>query len=198
MQPQVLLLFLGTALLAGCAAAPNGQAPFSSAEGSSVVAAAPASVSPPQSTQGAAAPEAFFGAGMVVEQFGVRLTDVRLTANGYVVDLRYRVLDPAKAQALLDRKVRPVLVDETTGNRFYVPVPPTVGALRQTSRNKVIHTDRDYFMLFANPDRKLQAGSKVALYVGDQRFGNLQIAAQSAAQPLARAGERSGGPSSAR
>jgi hypothetical protein len=132
-----------------------------------------------------------FGAGMVVEQFGVRLTGVRLTANGYVVDLRYRVLDPAKAQALLDRKIRPVLVDETTGSRFYVPVPPTVGALRQTSRNKVIHTDRDYFMLFANPDRKLQAGSKVALYVGDERFGNLQIAAQDAAptQPA----ERSGG-----
>jgi hypothetical protein len=133
-----------------------------------------------------------FGAGMVVEQFGVRLTGVRLTANGYVVDLRYRVLDPAKAQALLDRKVRPVLVEETTGNRFYVPVPPTVGALRQTSRNKVIHTDRDYFMLFANPDRKLQAGSKVALYVGDERFGNLQIAAQSAAPAQTQPAERSG------
>lgn len=115
---------------------------------------------------------------MVVEEFGVQVRGVRLSANGYLVDLRYRVLDPARARAMLDRKVRPVLVDETSGSRFYVPAPPIVGALRQTARNKVIHTDRDYFMLFANPDRKLKAGSKVALYVGEQRFGDLQIETQ--------------------
>lgn len=177
MQLIRLLPALLAAALAGCATVPDDSP---SAAGSA-------------QQRAPAAPEATaLGAGAVVEPFGVQLKGVRLSANGYIVDLRYRVLDPAKAQPLLDRKVRPVLVDEATGDRFYVPVPPIVGALRQTSRNKVIHTDRDYFMLFANPDRKLQAGSKVALYVGDQRFGNLQVeaqpapTAQSVAQPVAR------------
>ena len=187
MQPRESLLVLIAALLTACAAVQAGQAPTPRSGDASVDAGSPAGVAPPATTM----PEEVFGAGMVVEQYGVRLTGVRLTANGYVVDLRYRVLDPAKAQPLLDRKVRPVLVDEATGSRFYVPVPPTVGALRQTARNKVIHTDRDYFMLFANPDRKLHAGARVTLYVGDERFGNLQIAAHSAAptQPGGRPGD---------
>jgi hypothetical protein len=198
MSPSVRFLALGAALLAGCAAVTSDTVPASSAVDAPAKAASTVAVSPRQAQpEPGSAPEEAFGAGRVVDKFGVRLTGVRLTANGYVVDLRYRVLDPDKAQGLLDRKVRPVLVDETTGNRFYVPVPPTVGALRQTSRNKVIHTDRDYFMLFANPDRKLQAGSKVALYVGEERFGSLLVAAQSATaanQP----GERTGVQSPAR
>jgi hypothetical protein len=186
-----ILLALGIALLAGCAVTADPAAVSADGAPAKSAATAAASTTRPAQQEAGTASEESFGAGRVVDKFGVRLTGVRLTANGYVVDLRYRVLDPEKAQGLLDRKVRPVLVDESTGNRFYVPVPPTVGALRQTSRNKVIHTDRDYFMLFANPDRKLQAGSKVALYVGEERFGSLLVAAQSptaAAQP----GEQSG------
>jgi hypothetical protein len=177
-------LALVVALLAGCASAPVQRAPAASES-----AAAPEVPQAP-ATAAAPPPGADIVAGAVVETFGVQVKGLRLSANGYLVDLRYRVFDPARAKALLDRKVRPVLVDETSGSRFYVPTPPIVGALRQTSRNKVIHTDRDYFMLFANPDRRLQAGSKVALYVGDQRFGNLRVEAQPAtgveAQPPAR------------
>ena len=164
MVRQASLTAMALTLLAACAAVQDGQPTPSTPDVPPVNTAATPAVAPTMSTTATVAGQAF-GSGAVVEQFGVRLTEVRLTANGYVVDLRYRVLDPAKAKPLLDRKVRPVLVDETTGNRFYVPVPPTVGALRQTSRNNVIHTDRDYFMLFANPDRKLRAGSKVTLYV---------------------------------
>jgi hypothetical protein len=136
MQMRVLPASLMVVWLAGCAAVSDGQKPMSTTTGSPVETTTPAAiVAAPTGTVSAPMSEQSFSAGMVVEQFGVRLTGVRLTANGYVVDLRYRVLDPVKAQALLDRTVRPVLVDETTGNRFYVPVPPTVGALRQTSRN---------------------------------------------------------------
>ena len=116
-------------------------------------------------------------AGPVVEELGVQLAGVRLSANGYIVDVRYRVVDPEKAKPLLDRKVRPVLVNEATGTRFYVPQPPIVGSLRQTARNRVIHTDRNYFILFANPDKQLQPGSLVTLYVGHQKFDNLLVQA---------------------
>lgn len=123
------------------------------------------------------AADAVTPAGAVVDAYGVKLMGVRLSGNGYLVDVRYQVLDAEKAQPLLDRRLRPVLIDEATGNRFYVPTPPIVGALRQTARNKVIHTDRTYFMLFANPDRRLQPGSNVTLYVGDQKFANLRVEA---------------------
>ena len=132
-------------------------------------------VAAPATPAAATADSATTTAGMVVDAYGVKLMGVRLSGNGYLVDVRYQVLDAAKAQPLLDRSVRPVLIDEATGNRFYVPTPPIVGALRQTARNKVIHTDRTYFMLFANPDRRLQPGSSVTLYVGDQKFANLRV-----------------------
>lgn len=189
MKSRPTLALLAASMLAACAAVPGGPAPAAVVPAVTV----PAAPSPAQLSAALAVPAEAFGAGQVVEQFGVRLTGVHLTANGYVIDLRYRVLDPAKAQPLLDRTLRPVLIDEATGSRFYVPVPPTVGALRQTSRNKVIHTDRDYFMLFANPDRKLQAGSKVTLYVGDQRFGNLQISATGTPTAASQLSGRNGG-----
>ncbi len=111
----------------------------------------------------------------VSETFGVEVHGARLSASGYVIDLRYRVLDAEKARPLLDRKVLPVLVDETTGERFYIPQPPVVGALRQTSRNNAIALGKNYFMIFANPDQRIKAGQTLALYIGDQSFGNLRI-----------------------
>lgn len=111
----------------------------------------------------------------VSETFGVEVHGARLSASGYVIDLRYRVLDADKARPLLDRKVMPVLVDVSTGERFYVPQPPVVGALRQTSRNNAVALGKNYFMLFANPDRRVKAGQTLALYIGDQSFGNLRI-----------------------
>lgn len=99
---------------------------------------------------------------------GVELMAVRLTASDFMIDLRYRVKDIAKAQVLLEQKVRPVLVNERSGDRYYIPQAPKVGALKQsaTSKQPAI-LDRVYFMLFANPDRKLKSGEKVTLYAGD-------------------------------
>ena len=105
--------------------------------------------------------------------FGVEFVDTRLSAANHVVDLRYRVLDPDKAAPLLDRKIKPVLVNAKNGHRYYVPQPPIVGALRQTTRNQVApQMGRTYFMLFANPDGELKTGDALALYVGDQRVGD--------------------------
>jgi hypothetical protein len=140
-----------------------------------VAAAAGCASAPPPAAEGASAAATPTAAGAVVDSFGVRLVGAKLSANGYLVDVRYQVLDPAKARPLLDRSLRPVLIDAATGNRYYVPTPPIVGALRQTARNNVVHADRTYFMLFANPDRRLQPGAAVTLYVGDQKFADLRV-----------------------
>lgn len=115
-------------------------------------------------------------AALPLDSLGVELVGVSLSAADFLIDLRYRVKNPALAQALLDRKVQPVLVNESTGDRFYVPSAPKVGALRQTSGNKqLVQIDRVYFMLFANPDRKLKAGEKVTLYAGDSIVRDIVI-----------------------
>jgi hypothetical protein len=162
------LLGAGTALsmvLGTAFAAQPAQAP--AAPSTAPAAATEAAVASP--VAGGAAPK------WVSETFGVEVHGARLSASGYVIDLRYRVLDADKARPLLDRKVTPVLVDETTGERFYVPQPPVVGALRQTSRNNAIALGKNYFMIFANPDQRIKAGQTLALYIGDQSFGNLRI-----------------------
>lgn len=151
-SPYGVLLALVVAASAGCASAPP-----SAATGAPTTAATPTPV------------------GAVIDSFGVRLMSAKLSANGYLVDVRYQVLDAAKARPLLDRSLRPVLIDAATGNRYYVPAPPIVGTLRQTARNNVVQPDRTYFMLFANPDRRLQPGSSVTLYVGDQKFADLRV-----------------------
>jgi hypothetical protein len=108
--------------------------------------------------------------------FGVELVAVRLSGEDFLIDLRYRVKDAAKAQALLERKVQPVLVNELTGDRFYIPQAPKVGPLRQsaTAKQPAI-VDRVYFMLFANPDRKLKSGERVTLYAGDSVVKGLLV-----------------------
>ena len=103
-----------------------------------------------------------------IDGLGVELMAIRLAASDFLIDFRYRVKDIAKAQPLLEMKMQPVLVNEATGDRYYVPKAPKVGSLKQsaTAKQPAI-VDRVYFMLFANPDRKLKSGEKVTLYAGE-------------------------------
>jgi hypothetical protein len=103
-----------------------------------------------------------------IDALGVELMAIRLAASDFLIDFRYRVKDVGKAQPLLEQKLQPVLVNEATGDRYYVPKAPKVGSLKQsaTAKQPAI-VDRVYFMLFANPDRKLKAGEKVTLYAGE-------------------------------
>jgi hypothetical protein len=108
------------------------------------------------------------------EKLGIRIVGLRRSSAGYMLDFRYRVLDPAKAASLLDRKISPYLLDEATGAQLSVPDAPKVGQLRPTSRSNVI-PGRNYYILFANPGRYLNAGSTVTLIAGDVRIRHLTV-----------------------
>lgn len=164
------LSFAAALAAAGCSTAPPapGEA---AANAPSATAPAPVPATPPHAATPTAPPHA-----IAAPAFGIEFIDTRLSAAGSLVDLRYRVLDPDKAAPLLDRKVRPVLVHVESGRRYYVPQPPIVGALRQTTRGgQAPQPGRTYFMLFANPDRALKTGDTLALFVGDQRVGEFRI-----------------------
>lgn len=108
-------------------------------------------------------------------QYGIRVHGLHLSAHGYILDLRYRVSDPAKAALLLDAKRKVQLLDDAHHASLGVPESPVIGSMRQTSRNHVVYTDRDYFILFVNPGRAVKAGDTVQLAVGAERLGPLTV-----------------------
>jgi hypothetical protein len=111
----------------------------------------------------------------IVESLGINIHGLVLSSAGYMLDLRYRVMDPEKAAPLMDKKVKPYLIVETTGAKLEIPDTPKVGSLRQLPRNNNVAKERDYFIMFANPGHRLHAGDKVNLYVGETRIDNLII-----------------------
>lgn len=98
---------------------------------------------------------------------GIEIEGLRLSAAGYMLDLRYTVVDPDAASPFLDRSVEPHLVDMKTGAMLPIPVTPKLGALRQTASGHRVEAGRTYFMLFKNPGRALRPGDQVKLVVGD-------------------------------
>jgi hypothetical protein len=50
--------------------------------------------------------------------------------------------------------------------------------MRQTSRNHVVYTDRDYFILFVNPGRAVQPGDTLQLAVDGRRLGELTVGSE--------------------
>lgn len=104
---------------------------------------------------------------------GVRIEGVRLSAAGYLLDLRYRVVDPGKAGALFERRARPVLLDPATGLMLGVPVAPKLGQLRPVGRQ--VKVGRTYSMLFANPGRAVARGTRLALLLGEARIDGLAV-----------------------
>jgi len=100
----------------------------------------------------------------VEDRWGIKILGASLSAGGYMVDFRFRVLDSAKVAPLLARDVRPHLVDQATGARFIVPTPPKVGQLRSGGSAR---EGKTHFIFFANPGRYVKSGNKVTVVIGD-------------------------------
>lgn len=107
--------------------------------------------------------------------YGIKVEGLRLTAAGSMLDFRYRVLDAQKAAPFLNGKIQPLLLDEARSAKLGVPDTPTLGRIRQTSRNGVIKNDRSYFIMFGNPGKALQSGDKVSLLLGRVKVTELTV-----------------------
>jgi hypothetical protein len=105
--------------------------------------------------------------------WGIEVQAIRRTSAGYMLDFRYRVTEPDKAKLLLDRKIKPYVIVEGSGAELQVPVSPKIGPLRQSSSK--VYADRNYFMLFGNPGRRVKAGDKVTVVVGDFRVEHIVV-----------------------
>ena len=106
-------------------------------------------------------------------RWGIRVLDIRTSAGGYMVDFRYRVLDAEKAKPLLDAKVIPYLLHESSGAQLMVPTTPLTGPLRQKGRDT--KAQRNYFILFANPNQMVKPDDTVTVVIGDFRAEHLKV-----------------------
>lgn len=109
---------------------------------------------------------------LMKRQWGVEVLFVRQTSAGYMLEFRYKVLDPEKAKPLFERKTKPVLTHVESGARFIVPTPPKTGALRNSNMPLEDHT---YWMFFANPDKFIKPGDLVTIEIGDFVAKNIVV-----------------------
>jgi hypothetical protein len=113
------------------------------------------------------------GSESLEQKWGIQVASLHLSANGYMVDFRYKVMDSQKAAALGDPKAKPYLLDQATGAKLVVPRSPKVGPLRQSAEN--LTAGKVYFALFSNPGKVVKTGSKVTVAIGDFKAENLVV-----------------------
>lgn len=106
------------------------------------------------------------------ENWGIEITRLHITASGYMIDFRYRVLDAVKAKELFNRQKKPYLIDQATGKVMAVPNIGKVGPLRNSNMPK---EGKIYWMFFDNMMGLIKPGSKVTVVIGDFRVEDLVV-----------------------
>jgi hypothetical protein len=110
------------------------------------------------------------------KDWGIKFYGIKWTAAGYMLHLRFRVLDPEKAYPLLSRKIKRQVIVEKSGAVLKVPFSPKVGSLRSTVRTpNMVKKGRNYEALFANPGRHVKPGDKVDLVIGNFMVENIIV-----------------------
>ena len=107
------------------------------------------------------------------DKWGIKVVGLRPTAAGYMLDFRYKIIDPEKASSLVSPKTKSYVIDQKTGQTLAVPNLPKVGALKQ--RGKIAYPDKTYFILFSNPGGLIKSGDKVSVVIGDFKAENIVV-----------------------
>jgi hypothetical protein len=97
--------------------------------------------------------------------WGIADPNIKAVESGVILRFSYRVLDPAKARLLEDKKLNPVLESPEKGVRLVVPTMEKVGQLRQAPQN--IESGESYWMAFSNSGRLLKPGDRVDIVIGN-------------------------------
>jgi hypothetical protein len=95
--------------------------------------------------------------------WGVDSLTVKWAESGELVRFSWRVLDPAKAAALNEKKIEPSLIDPQAGVSLVVPKMEKVGQLRQSATPEA---GKSYWMAFSNQGRRVKRGDRVNVVIG--------------------------------
>lgn len=101
-------------------------------------------------------------------RYGIDVNLIGMTAAGGLIEFRYQVLDPDKADAMIhDATLLPVLVVEETGQTLVIGTPH--------HHVNELALGGTYFFLLANAHNAVHAGSLVTLVMGDVRVEHVQV-----------------------
>lgn len=99
-------------------------------------------------------------------RYGIKVDLIGVTASGGLIEFRYQVVDPDKADRMIhDLKLRPIIVVEDTGATLVISTPHVHGANFQLGGT--------YFFLLANARNAIHHGSRVTLVMGDARVEHI-------------------------
>jgi hypothetical protein len=104
--------------------------------------------------------------------WGVDSLSVKWAESGELVRFSYRVLDPARAQPLNDKKAEPSLIDPSKGVSLVIPAMENIGQLRQVATPEA---GKSYWMAFSNKGRIVKRGDRVDVVIGPFRAENLVV-----------------------
>jgi len=104
--------------------------------------------------------------------WGVDSLSVKSVESGEIIRFSYRILDPAKAKVLNNKKSEPSLIDPQAGVSLVIPSMEKVGKLRQSSTPEA---GKVYWMVFSNKERYVKHGDRVSIVIGKFRIDNLLV-----------------------
>lgn len=99
-------------------------------------------------------------------EWGIEPVHLRISAGGYMIEFRYKILDTEKALIMSDRKDFPQLLSQKSKARLSVPYFPTVGYIK--SNRRFIKLGKNYTAFFNNPGKHLLPGDRARIQIRDQ------------------------------
>lgn len=104
----------------------------------------------------------------LVAQSGVKITQVAVTGDGGLVDLRYKVVDPERANTLHDPRTPPAVVDEESGLVVHQ-------LFMDHSHTGSYTTGVTYYLVFNNPGNWVHHGSRVSVLLGNAQVEHVLV-----------------------
>lgn len=162
-----LLVLCSTGVLADPGSAGAGQTTPGGAPSTSTTTNAPAVVSPYQPDRFAGRASRYYA-----RAWGIESLSVKLVESGELIRFSYRVIEPARATLLTDKRLTPSLIDRARSVSLVVPEMENVGMLRQMPPPKA---NMSYWVVFSNKGRLVQRGDHVDVVIGTFRAENLVV-----------------------
>ena len=104
--------------------------------------------------------------------WGVDHLKVKEIDSGDLIKFTFRIVDPAKAQVLVDRNEHPYLYSPRSRALLRIPMLEKVGPLRQGGKAVAGHY---YWMTFSNNGHPVKHGDRVDVLVGTFRANGLMV-----------------------
>jgi hypothetical protein len=120
-------------------------------------------------TRGPVASVAPASALSIADHWGIEITKVSVAAGGKALDLRYKVIDVAKATSMLYLTNFVYIYNPSNEKGLIVPFQ------RENQTSQKLVAGKTYFTLLPNKEQRVKSGNLVTVVVGGSRAENLVV-----------------------